>query len=632
MTIDYDSIKDDLYLAVNGDWLAQAEIPADKAATGGFTSLRDQMEDLLLEETQAMRQGEIGLDQPEIQEFVAYYNKALDFEEREAQGSQPLQDEIAQVAHLEDIADFQAFAKDWTLKNNDLPFAISVEADMKDTDHYTLYLDAPSLVLPDTTYYEAGHEAGQALLDIFAKQSKELLAYCGIDQADQLTADALAFDRSLARYMKSNEELADYPKLYNPRSLDQVQTYSSHFDFTAYFEAVLGQFPDQVIVTQPAFFDHFDELVNASTFDQVKAWLLVQVVNSASNCLSEEMRQIGSQYSLALSGNPETLSQDKQAFYAATAMFDQVIGLYYGKKHFGPQAREDVRQMVVEMIEVYKQRLEANDWLSPETIAKAIVKLDAIDILVGYPDTYPDIYRQFKVDPELSFYGNLQAFSQIKVADRLGRYGQVVDRTEWGMSPATVNAYYNPSFNHICFPAAILQAPFYAIDQSRSQNYGGIGAVIAHEISHAFDNNGAQFDEKGNMTNWWQEADYEVFNAKAEDMVDQFDGLPFAGGQVNGRLTVSENIADAGGLQAALEACRHEEDYDLQAFFINWARIWCQKARDQYKQLLLSMDVHAPSPLRANVQVKNIDAFHACFDVQEGDPMYLAKENRVVIW
>ncbi|MDK6685711.1 M13-type metalloendopeptidase [Aerococcus sp. UMB8623] len=632
MTIDYDSIKDDLYLAVNGDWLAQTEIPADKAATGGFTSLRDQMEDLLLEETQAMRQGEIGLDQPEIQEFVAYYNKALDFEEREAQGSQPLQDEMTQVAHLEDIADFQAFAKDWTFKNNDLPFAISVEADMKDTDHYILYLDAPSLILPDTTYYEEGHEAGQVLLAIFAKQSKELLAYCGIDQADQLTADALAFDRSLARYMKSNEELADYPKLYNPRSLDQVQAYSSHFDFTAYFEAVIGQVPDQVIVTQPAFFDHFDELVNASTFDQVKAWLLVKVVNSASNCLSEEMRQLGSQYSLALSGNPETLSQEKQAFYAATAMFDQVIGLYYGKKHFGPQAREDVRQMVVEMIEVYKQRLEANDWLSPETIAKAIVKLDAIDILVGYPDTYPDIYRQLKVDPELSFYGNLQAFSQIKVANRLGRYGQVVDRTEWGMSPATVNAYYNPSFNHICFPAAILQAPFYAIDQSRSQNYGGIGAVIAHEISHAFDNNGAQFDEKGNMTNWWQEADYEVFNAKAEDMVDQFDGLPFAGGQVNGRLTVSENIADAGGLQAALEACQHEEDYDLQAFFINWARIWCQKARDQYKQLLLSMDVHAPSPLRANVQVKNIDAFHACFDVQEGDPMYLAKENRVVIW
>ncbi|MGX6485692.1 M13 family metallopeptidase [Aerococcus sanguinicola] len=632
MTIDYDSIKDDLYLAVNGDWLAQAEIPADKPATGGFTSLRDQMEDLLLEETQAMREGKLALDQPEMEKFVAYYNKALDFEGREAQGSQPLEEEIDQVKALESLADLQAFAKDWSLKNNDLPFAISVEADMKDTDHYTLYLDTPGLVLPDTTYYEEGNEAGQSLLAVYAKQSEELLSYCGIDQAEQVTAHALAFDRSLVQYMKSNEELADYPKLYNPRSMDQVQAYSASFDFKAYFEALLGQVPDQVIVTQPVFFEHFDELVNADSFDQMKAWLLVQVVNAASNCLSEEMRQIGSQYSLALSGNPETLSKEKQAFYASTAMFDQVIGLYYGKKHFGPQAREDVRQMVVEMIEVYKKRLEANDWLSPETIDKAIVKLDAIDILVGYPDTYPDIYSKFKVDPELSFYGNLQAFSRIKIADRLGRYGQKVDRTEWGMSPATVNAYYNPSFNHICFPAAILQAPFYAIDQSRSQNYGGIGAVIAHEISHAFDNNGAQFDEKGNMTNWWQAKDYEVFSAKAEEMVDQFDGLPFAGGQVNGRMTVSENIADAGGLQAALEACQHEEDYDLEAFFINWARIWCQKARDQYKQLLLNMDVHAPSPLRANVQVKNIDAFHTCFGIQEGDPMYLAKENRVVIW
>ena len=313
-------------------------------------------------------------------------------------------------------------------------------------------------------------------------------------------------------------------------------------------------------------------------------------------------------------------------------MFSQVIGDYYGKKYFGDKARQDVREMVEAMIQVYQNRLKANTWLTPETIDLAIKKLDALDIFVGYPDTYPAIFTQLKVDEDASFYANTATFTRQFNERDFARWNKDVDRSEWGMSAATVNAYFHPNHNLICFPAAILQAPFYSVNQSRSENYGGIGAVIAHEVSHAFDNNGAKFDAQGNMNNWWTEADLEAFDQRAQAMIKQWDGIEFAGGKVNGKLTVSENIADGGGLTAALEATKQEDDANLAEFFINWARIWSLKARPEYQQLLLSIDVHSPAELRANIQVRNMDEFYETFDVKEGDKMYFAPEDRVVIW
>lgn len=347
--------------------------------------------------------------------------------------------------------------------------------------------------------------------------------------------------------------------------------------------------------------------------------------------LSEELRQAGARFDLTLSGSPEAPSQIKNAFNLTTTVYDQVIGCYYGKKYFGPEARKDVEEMVKAMIEVYKTRLSSNEWLSEDTIEKAIVKLNAMDILIGYPDDAPEVYHRLTVDEEASLYENMRRFNALFIRRDFDRWHDKVDPTEWEMSAEMVNAYYNPSGNLICFPAAILQAPFYSLEQSASENFGGIGAVIGHEISHAFDNNGAKFDEHGNLNNWWTDSDYKVFREKSEAMIQEFEGLPLGDGQVNGKLTVSENIADAGGLNAAWRAMS-EDERDAQAFFINWAKVWCSKMRPEYQDMLLNVDVHAPAYWRANKQPQNMDAFYEVFDVQPGDQMYLAPEKRVVIW
>jgi len=255
-----------------------------------------------------------------------------------------------------------------------------------------------------------------------------------------------------------------------------------------------------------------------------------------------------------------------------------------------------------------------------------------LTIKVGYPDKIDPLYAKFKVDTSKSLFDNLQGFSEIVLADHFAHWGKPVDRDKWEMSANTVNAYYSPTNNEIVFPAAILQKPFYSLEQSSSANYGGIGAVIAHEISHAFDNNGAQFDEFGNLNNWWTDADLSHFQDLAKSMINEFDGIDFAGQKVNGKLTVSENIADAGGLSCALEAAKSEDDVDLRAFFINWGNVWRMKATTEYMQLLLSIDVHAPAKLRANVQLKNLADFYNTFNVQPGDDMYLAPADRVKIW
>ncbi len=291
--------------------------------------------------------------------------------------------------------------------------------------------------------------------------------------------------------------------------------------------------------------------------------------------------------------------------------------------------------MVVKMIGVYEKRLQNNDWLSESTKEKAIIKLKALGIHVGYPDKINPLFSKFKVTTKEdggTLFENTEKINRLIAEDNMNKWHKPVDRSLWGMSANMVNAYYSPTENQIVFPAAILQAPFYSLKQSSSENFGGIGAVMAHEISHAFDNNGSNFDEHGNLANWWTKEDHEYFGKLAENMIKEFDGIEFAGQKVNGKLTVSENIADAGGLSCAEEAAKGEDDCNLREFFINWARIWRNKSTEQIKQLLLSIDVHAPSELRATVQVKNLDDFYTTFNVTEKDKMYLKPADRVQIW
>ncbi len=634
MAINKELIKDDLYEAVNGAWIKDAKIPDDKPATGGFNDLVDEIDKQMMADFEDYADGKKTSDDPRFNEMIKLYRVAKKFDLRKKVGPVPLQRLLASVTALDSYADYQKQWKNWVLMGMPSPVSFDIDADMKNATVYALFVSSPSLILPDKSYYEpAKKDQHDQLMKLWAAMVKELLLKLDYaeEQAAQLIKEAQAFDALLAPNVKSAEEAADYSKMYNPQTVAELAASTDQLDLAAVIKQLVGATPDKVIVMEPAYFKALDSILK-DHFDLFKSWALINVVRDNASYLDDEMREINGRYSRALSGSKKPVSQQKFAYYLARDIFSQVAGDYYGKTYFGPQAKADVHHMVEQMIAVYKQRLTNNTWLSKATRDKAVLKLDKLGIQVGYPDKIPSLYDHLKVDELESLIANLNQLSIVASKEMFSRWNKPVDRMRWEMSAATVNAYYHPFKNIIVFPAAILQAPFYSLKQTSSQNYGGIGAVIAHEISHAFDNNGALFDEYGNLNNWWTPEDSAHFKELAQKMIAEFDGLPIAGQKVNGKLTVSENIADGGGLSCALEAAKEEDDFNAQEFFINWATIWRMKATQQYEQLLLSIDVHAPQKLRANVQAQNQADFYTAFDIQPGDQMYKAPEDRVNIW
>lgn len=634
MAVNNELIKDDLYEAVNGGWLKTAKIPDDKPATGGFNDLVNEIDKQLMDDFDAYATGKGKSDDSRFNEMIKLYRLAKKFDWRKKVGPQPLKRMLASVENLNSYEDYQSQWKNWILAGMPSPISFDIDADMKNATVYALFASSPSLILPDKSYYEAEKKAQHdQLLQLWSSMVEALMDKLGYskEEAKKIIDDAIKFDALLAPNVKSAEEAADYSKMYNPQTVAELASATDQLDIAAIIKQLVGEEPEKVIVTEPEYFKALNKILQ-DNFELFKNWALIRVIRENASYLDDEMREINGRYGRALSGSKKPVSQRKFAFYLARDMFSQVAGDYYGKKYFGPQAKADVHHMVEQMIKVYKGRLTNNQWLSKDTRDKAILKLDKLGIQVGYPDKIPALYDQFKVDEEESLIANLNQLTVTANKELFSRWNKPVDRMRWEMSAATVNAYYHPFKNIIVFPAAILQAPFYSLKQSSSQNYGGIGAVIAHEISHAFDNNGSLFDEFGNLNNWWTDEDSAHFKQLAQKMIEEFDGIPFAGQKVNGKLTVSENIADAGGLSCALKAAKNEADFNAQEFFINWATIWRMKATEQYMQLLLSIDVHAPQKLRANIQAENLDDFYRAFDIKPGDEMYRAPEDRVHIW
>ncbi len=634
MAVNNELIKDDLYEAVNGEWLKTAKIPDDKPATGGFNDLVDEIDKQLMDDFDAYAAGKEKSGDSRFNEMIKLYRLAKKFDWRKKVGPQPLKRMLASVENLNSYEDYQSQWKNWILAGMPSPISFDIDADMKNATVYALFASSPSLILPDKSYYEAEKKAQHdQLLQLWSSMVEALMDKLGYskEEAKKIIDDAIKFDALLAPNVKSAEEAADYSKMYNPQTVAELASATDQLDIAAIIKQLVGEEPEKVIVTEPEYFKALNKILQ-DNFELFKNWALIRVIRENASYLDDEMREINGRYGRALSGSKKPVSQRKFAFYLARDMFSQVAGDYYGKKYFGPQAKADVHHMVEQMIKVYKGRLTNNQWLSKDTRDKAILKLDKLGIQVGYPDKIPALYDQFKVDEEESLIANVNQLTVTANKELFSRWNKPVDRMRWEMSAATVNAYYHPFKNIIVFPAAILQAPFYSLKQSSSQNYGGIGAVIAHEISHAFDNNGSLFDEFGNLNNWWTDEDSAHFKQLAQKMIEEFDGIPFAGQKVNGKLTVSENIADAGGLSCALEAAKTEADFNAQEFFINWATIWRMKATEQYMQLLLSIDVHAPQKLRANIQAENLDDFYTAFDIKPGDEMYRAPEDRVHIW
>ena len=628
-------VQDDLYLHVNKEWMDKAVIPDDKPRIGGFADLDEGVEKLLIGDFNKMAEGKLKCPDANVKKAIELFKLTKDTAKRNAQGIEPVKARLKKIDSLKNLDDLNSSLKEFVASRINLPFSLGVEVDFKDSLHHALLLTGPSAILPDVTYYRPEMEQQKtALLGVWQGMVAQLLQLTDLtaDEQAQYIKDALEFDAIIATLVKSNEEWSDYPAMYNPMTVEEVAKLLAPVDFVKLLKDTFGKLPEKVIVAEPRFLNGFAKLFNKDTFEKYKHWAYITEYVGATSLLSEEVRALGATYSNMLSGVAALPTIEKQAYRIASSVFSEPVGIYYGEKYFGEKAKKDVVDIVKEIIETYKHRVSRNDFLSEATKKKAIGKLDKIVIKMGYPDKCNELFDKLVFDANGSLFAAMSELGRIRMAENLAKLYKDVDRTEWPMPGHMVNACYNPTSNDITFPAAILQAPFYSIKQSRSENLGGIGAVIGHEISHAFDNNGAKCDENGNLNNWWTEEDFKRFEERTHAMIEEFDGIELPQGKVNGTFIVSENIADNGGMAVTLEMMSHLKNADYQAYFYNWARVWCMKARPEFLKLLLSVDVHGPAELRANMQPRNFEEWYKAFGVTEKDKMYLPPEKRVTIW
>jgi len=627
-------IQDDLYNYVNQEWLEKAEIPADRPATGGFVNLDIDLQKTMIDEFNQMEKSGV-YPNSYLERTIKLYTLAKNVKKRNREGIKPALKMLKRIQGVKNIANLNRNLASFIEDGITLPFEVSTEVDMKDASKHILYIQGPSLILPDTTYYQEPKKAqGEQIIGLWANMVQQLLGFTGLTDEEKALylQDAIKFDAIAATLVKSSEEWSEYAKMYNVTPTKKVNNMVKPLKLSKALEKIFGFIPENMSVADPRFLKGFKTFFNEENFEAYKHWAYIKELIGASKYLSEDLRNIGTSYMRALTGVAEMPSVEKYAYGLSSNYFAEPVGLYYGEKYFGEAAKKDVVDMVHEIIDTYKERMSINTFLQEETKKLAINKLSTIVVKMGYPDEVRDIYNKLMFDDKASLFEAVSELSKIRRIDDLQKLDKPVDRSLWAMPGHMVNACYNPFSNDITFPAAILQPPFYSIKQTRSQNLGGIGAVIGHEISHAFDNNGAKFDEHGNMANWWKKEDLKEFNNMTKAMIKEFEGIELPWGPVNSKLIVSENIADNGGMAVTLDIMGKMKEKSYEEYFINWAKVWCLKAKPEYLAILLSVDVHAPTILRANMQPRNFTEWYETFGVKKSDKMYIAPNKRVVIW
>ena len=627
-------IQDDLYNYVNGKTLEELTIPDDKPMAGGFSELADGVEKIMMGEFAAMSDSK-SYPNDYFKRACELYTIAKDAERKEKHGIAPALKNLEILDEIKSVDDFSRLYKALALKGIPSPIHIGVETDMKNTKQRLVYIQGAGVILPDASYYKPEMAAQkEQILGIWANVAKMLMSKTNLsaEEQEKYVADALAFDAILGGLVKTSEEWSRYVEMYNPMDTAEVSGMLSTLDFEAILSDLFGRVPAVTVVTEPRFFGDFAKVFNAETLELYKHWAYVTGLFKSTSYLSEELRDLGGAYSRAIMGVAKMQDIEKFAYNLASGVYSEPVGIYYGKKYFGEEAKRDITEIVYEIIDTYKKRIKTNEILGEETREKAILKLSKMGVKMGYPDKVRAIYDKLVFNPEDSLFDIMLAIGEIRDLDSYSKLDKPTEPENWAMPGHMVNACYDPFVNDITFPAAILQAPFYSLSQTRSENLGGIGSVIGHEISHAFDSNGAKCDENGNINNWWTEDDFKRFEKKVSEMAEQFDGIELPWGKVNGAFIVSENMADNGGMAVTLDIMSRTDGASYEEYFCNWAKIWCEKAKPEFRQMLLAVDVHGPSILRANIPPRNFKEWYSTFGVKESDLMYIAPEKRIVIW
>jgi len=634
--------QDDFFVHLNGKWLKTAEIPADKSSWGSFAKLRDdtlpQLRDII--EGLQKQKGLKGDEQKIADLYASYMNEA----KLDQLGTKPLAGELARIAALKDKKGIPTLIAHLTRIGVPTPYAVRVSQDARESTRYAAYMAQSGLGLPDRDYYLKKDDA--KLADALAKYEQhvaKILTLAGSKDAAAQAKNIVAFETALAEAQWTKVENRDPVKRYNKIELAKLAELAPGYDFKAALAASgIAAKTDYVIVMQPSYMKSFDKIVADTDLATLKAYFTWHLLRDASPYLSKPFADAHfAFYGTVLTGVTEQPPRWKRGVGVVEGAIGEGLGKLYVAEHFPADRKARMEKLVQNLLLAYKQSIDTLDWMSPETKKEAQAKLAKFTPKIGYPDKWRD-YSKLKLNAS-DLLGNLRRASEFEFQRDLNKLGQPIDKTEWGMTPQTVNAYYRSTANEIVFPAAILQPPFFDARADDAVNYGAIGAVIGHEISHGFDDSGSQSDGDGNLRDWWTAQDRANFKAKTDALVKQYDAYsPLPGYNVNGRLTLGENIADNSGLAIAYKAYKLSLNGQPaptidnltgeQRFYMGFGQVWRSKMREAQQIVQVKTDPHSPGQFRANGTVVNQPGFYEAFGVKEGDKLYVAPEKRVLIW
>jgi putative endopeptidase len=635
--------QDDLFRHVNGRWLDTTEIPADRSAWGAFVVLAEQSEErvrAIIEGLAEQGEHEPGSNAQKIGDLFASF---MDEQRIEDLGAGPVREHLREVAAISDLDALAGFVGGLERRGGGGFYGAYVDTDSRDSDRYLVNIVQGGIGLPDESYYRDDKFAD--IRTAYVTHVEKLLGLAGWADPSQAARQVMDVETRLAKGHWERAETRDVLKTYNLTTLDELRALLPALPLDAW-GAGLGASDKtlaETIVRQPSYLQHLSGVLEEVPLEDWKAWVAVRVVRSAAPYLSSAFVDENFEfYGRTLQGTPELRERWKRGVSFVEGSIGEAVGEQYVARHFPPRAKEAMVDLVANLLEAYRRNIEALDWMTEATKQRAYRKLETFRPKIGYPDTFRD-YSALEVSPD-DLLGNARRVAAFETDRELNKIGSPVDRDEWFMLPQHVNAYYNPGMNEICFPAGILQPPFFDADADPAENYGGIGAVIGHEIGHGFDDQGSQYDEVGNLEDWWTAEDRAAFQERADRLVKQYDGFEpteLPGEHVNGALTVGENIGDLGGITIALKAYllslqRQEAPVvdglsGVQRVFLNYANVWRSKRRKEQMLQQLTVDPHSPAEFRADI-VRNLDEFHEAFGTRPGDGLWLDPEDRVRIW
>ncbi|MCL1141338.1 M13 family metallopeptidase [Shewanella gaetbuli] len=634
--------QDDFYLYVNGGWMKSAEIPGDRTSIGAFYDLRENArEDVkaIIEDLSAAEKLEQGSDEQKVADL---YRSFMDVETLNKLGVTPLQATFDKIAALKDKNELVAFFGENQVNGGGTPLAFYINVDAKDSSRYATHIWQYGLSLPEKDYYFNEAERFVNIRKAYVEHIEKMFNLAGLPNGKEAAATVLALETAIAEKHWDVVETRDSTKTYNKYQVSELATLAPDINWTGYLAALGGDKQTDIIINQPSYIQGLNDVLKANDLATWKTYMTWQALTHAASNLSEALDQENFEFfAKTLNGQAEQEPRWKRGVSTVSGTLGEVVGKVYVKRHFVPEAKERMEHLVENLRSAYGSSIESLDWMSADTKVAAQDKLAKFNPKIGYPKKWAD-YSKLTIKGD-DLLGNLTRAAIVEHNRNVDKLGQPIDKDEWHMTPQTVNAYYNPTMNEIVFPAAILQPPFFNLAADDAVNYGGIGAVIGHEMGHGFDDQGAKFDGEGNLRDWWTESDLTAFEAKGKALVAQYDGYQvFDDLHVNGELTLGENIGDLSGVTIAYKAYKmslNGKEAPVidgltgdERFFMGFSQIWRVKMKEEALRNRVATDPHSPGHFRALGALSNMPEFYSTYDVKEGDKMYIAPEKRVKIW